>query len=304
MRIKRSSQIVSLACLGLMLSACGGSDATNPSTAGSITLGITDTPVAEASKVVVRFTGVEILAAEGSGLENQTFTLNEAKTIDLLALQGGLRDTLLENQSLPAGDYAQIRLMVQAEHDGTMDSYIEINGAQHELRVPSGSQSGLKLVHDLDVAADSSTDLTIDFDLRKSVVLAGPGYMLKPVLRLVETKTAGEITGIVDPSVFAGVTCDASPLEGYGVYVYEGHATSPDDLGSPTPPLASVGVTLDETSVRYSYTVGFLAPGNYTVAATCHGNLDEAEVNDDDVILVAPADVVVTADAPATHNFP
>lgn len=303
MRINTSSRIALLACMAVILSACGGSDAADPATTGSITLGITDTPVAEAGKVVVRFTGVEIIAAEGSGLENQTFTFTEAKTIDLLALQGGLRDTLLEDQSLPAGDYGQIRLMVQAEHDGTMDSYIEINGAQHELRVPSGSQTGLKLVHELDVAADSSTDLTIDFDLRKSVVLAGSVYMLKPALRLVETETAGELTGIVDPSVFAGVTCDASPLEGYSVYVYEGHGVTPDDLGSGTPPLASVGVTLDETSVRYVYTVGFLAPGNYTVAATCHGNLDETEAGDDDVVLVAPADVVVTAGAPVTHNF-
>lgn len=292
------------------LTACGGGTdgAMSGSSVGGmgtgrVTLGITDSPVDSAQKVVVRFTGVEFLAGEGSGGSTQTITFTEPKTLDLLALQGGLRDMLLNSQELPAGQYGQVRLMVQAEHDSVMDSFITVNGAQHELRVPSGNQTGLKLVHSFSVGAGSTTDYTIDFDLRKSVVFApGQGYMLKPVLRLVETRSAGKISGTINPSVFTGQVCSADPLVGYAVYVYAGSGIVPDDLGSPTAPQTTARVTLNETS-HYVYTAGFVAPGNYTIAATCQANLDHPETNDTATVFVAPVNVAVTAGTITTHNF-
>jgi len=300
-------KLMVMAGIVTMLSACGGSDGTtanaNLGGTGRVTLGITDSPVDMAEKVVVRFTGVEILPGEGNSSRAQTITFAEPKTLDLLALQGGLRDTLLNGQELPAGQYGQIRLIVQAEHDTVMDSYITINGAQHELRVPSGNQTGLKLVHSFSVESGATKDYTIDFDLRKSVVFArGQGYMLKPVLRLVETASAGIISGTVNPSVFTGQTCTADPLVGYAVYVYTGIGVMADDLGSPTVPLATASVTLNDTA-QYVYTAGFIAPGQYTLAATCHADLDDTEANDDDVVFMAPVNVTITSGATTTHNF-
>jgi len=290
-----------IASLVIFLASCGSSDGGSDTASGSMTLGITDAPVDIAEEVVVLFTGVEFVPADEGG-ELQTITFDEPKTIDLLDLQGGVRDLLLDGEELPAVQYAQIRLMVQAENDNVMDSYIMVSGAQHELRVPSGSQTGLKLVHNFNVEADTETDFTIDFDLRKSVVFAlGQGYMLKPVLRLVETESASSITGTIDPVVFTGQTCSSDPLVGYAVYVYEGIGATPDDLGSAAEPVTTTGVSLNENSL-YTYTVGFLEPGAYTVAATCQADQDDPEV-DNEIGLTGAADVQVTADTTTTHNF-
>lgn len=319
------------------LVACGSSDpATNGTTGGTttgststVTLGITDAPVDSAEEVVVQFSGVEFIPADdsdsgentggtdgstggdsgstdgsGSGATAETtFEFETPVSIDLLLLTGSLRDTLLEGEELPAGNYAQIRLMVNAEHDSVMDSYIVIDGAQHELRVPSGSQSGLKLVHNIEIASDSSTDYTIDFDLRKSIVFApGQGYMLKPVLRLVETEASAEITGVVNPAVFEGQTCgEGDPLDTYSVYLYEGIDVTADDLGSTTEPLTTANVALDETS-NYAYTIGFIDAGDYTIAATCQANQDDPEA-DDEIAFAGTANISVTAGETTTHDF-
>lgn len=312
--------------LGIVLSACGGSDgnSNDPNSGGtaSFTLGITDAPVDGADEVVVQFTGIEFKInadedatggdagtppAEGSNTENTAtdtnITFAEPKTIDLLALQGGVRELLLDGQELPAGQYGQIRLLVQAEIDTVFDSYITVDGAQHELRIPSGSQTGLKLVVNFDLGAESTSDFTIDFDLRKSVVFSpGQGYHLKPVLKLIETESASEISGIVDPIVFAEQTCsETDPLVSYAVYLYEGSDVTPDDLGSQTPPFATTTVTLNETS-NFAYTLGFVEPGNYTIAATCQADLDEPET-DDEIGLVGASNITVTEGTATPHNF-
>ena len=285
----------------ILLTACGGGSDGNSTESGtsSFTLGITDAPVDGAEKVAIRFTGVEIMSEDS---EAHVINFAEPKTLDLLALQGGVRDLLLDGEELPADQYGQIRLMVQAEHDTIMDSYIVINGAQHELRVPSGNQSGLKLIKNFELEAGETSDFTIDFDLRKSVVFApGQGYMLKPVLRLVETPATGKISGTVAPSVFTGQTCSSDPLTGYSVYLYQETGILPNDLGSTNAPIATAKVTLNESSL-YSYTLGFVEPRTYKIAVTCTADMDDPE-KDDDVNLLAAADVTASANTTTTHNF-
>jgi hypothetical protein len=71
-------------------------------------------------------------------------------------------------------------------------------GAGHELTIPSGMQSGLKLNRGFDVPAGGSADFTIDFDLHKSVHMTGSGsYMLRPTLRMVDNIMVGSISGTV-----------------------------------------------------------------------------------------------------------
>lgn len=83
---------------------------------------------------------------------------------------------------------------------------------QYELRVPSGSETGLKHNTPFTVAegtvdmtvADENSVYTIDFDLRKSIVNPGgqPGYFLKSVLRLVQNINTGTISGTVDSQLW------------------------------------------------------------------------------------------------------
>jgi len=290
----------------LGLAACGGGTGNNTGNGvGHIDLAITDAPIDGAEQVVVTFTGVEI----HSDLGVYTMDYASPKTIDLLALQGGQRELLLENYELVEGNHAWIRLKVNAEADGVMDSYIRINGADYELRIPSGSKTGLKLNTPFAVTDGEQLDFTIDFDLRKSVhqprgqtgPSGAPVYYLRPTLRLVDTNESGVIAGQLDPQVFAGLTCSAPEL-GYAVYLYEG-AVTPDDVDGVDPdPITTAAVTLDAGS-NYVYTLPFLAPGNYTLAATCVADLDESDTDDAAVDFVGTVPVTVTAGTTTNHDF-
>lgn len=289
--------------LALALAGCGGGgDSDVSSTSGSITVGVTDAPVDEASSVVIQFSGIEILSSTGEPI---VVTYDAPKTLDLLDLQGGLRDYLLQDQALAPGEYTQIRLMVNAEADGVLDSYIEIDGAQYELRVPSGSETGLKLNTPFTVAAGQDVDFTVDFDLRKSVHQpqgqAGV-YILRPTLRLIDTNETGAVAGSIDPLVFEGQTCANPPEEGYAVYVYEGADVTPDDVdGKDAEPVTTAKASFDGTA--YTYKAAFLEANQYTVAVTCQAHLDQGDTDDADVTFVGAANVTVATGADTTHGF-
>ena len=188
----------------LIIAACSGGG--NNDDTGSVTLRVTDAPIGDVTNVFVQFTGVTLKPADGSAIEfsfdDPDTVAIETKTIDLLALQGMASQPLIEGEEVPAGKYNQIRLHVNAEFDGKMDSYVVLDGGgEEELRIPSGSESGLKLNTPFTVAAgtsdiavgDDESIYTIDFNLAKSVINPDgqPGYFLKPVLRLVQNIDTG-----------------------------------------------------------------------------------------------------------------
>lgn len=128
----------------------------------------------------MEFTGVSIKPATGEAVQ---FVFDEPRSIDLLQLQGNASASLVSGEQATAGQYEWIRLHVNAVEDNVMDSYIEFNdGTQQELNIPSGAQTGLKLVSGFTVPAGGATGFTIDFDLRKSIT-SPPGMsaaILKP----------------------------------------------------------------------------------------------------------------------------
>lgn len=118
----------------------------------------------------------------------------ESTTYDLLALRNGVFATL-GTAPVPAGRYTQIRLLLGPGSD------VVVDGVTHPLTVPSGLQTGVKLVGNFDVAPNGLTDIALDFDARRSVIVTGAGsYKLKPVVRAVTFSTAGTISGTVQPA--------------------------------------------------------------------------------------------------------
>ncbi len=225
------------------LAACssggdGGSDT------GYISLGVTDAPVDVADAVVVQFTGVELKPKAGSAFSIDFAT---PKTIDLMGYQNGERAMLLDGEEVPAGEYNWMRLKVVADPDVAGDSYITIGDADCELRIPSGDERGLQMIRGFTVGVGTTTDFTVDFMLRQSVlqppgqtttvpVCDGQAYHLKPVVRLVDNLEVGTITGAVD-STFITEQCGPVEMQS-GVYpgnvylfgpVAEGATVTPDD---------------------------------------------------------------------------
>lgn len=286
--------------VGLLLAACGGGG--GPGT-GTLQLQITDAPVDDATAVVVQFDGVAIKRA---GDEEQVFTFTTPRSIDLLALQGGNAATLLQGTTVTAGPYEWIRLQVNATGD-TLASYLQrTDGTRVPLRVPSGSQSGLKLVSGFTVPAGSTATFTIDFDLRQSVTLPqapDSPYFLKPALRLVDNAQVGTVAGTVGNAFLQDASCpNANPaLNSNVVYVYAGTAITPDDIaGSGAPPVTTARVV--NTNGTWGYTAAFLTQGSYTLAFTCQGANDNPETNDT-VVFLGARTVSVTAGSTTLSNF-
>jgi uncharacterized protein DUF4382 len=262
---------------------------------GRLNLRITDSPVTAAKRVVVQFTGLEIKPSAAAEPEVFDFA---PRQIDLLALDGGGSEMLLADEMLPAGEYEWIRLKVNAGRDAS-DSFIELDdGSIHPLFIPSGNQTGLKLIRGFTIGAGSTHDFTIDFDLRKSVVRPpglGEPYLLKPVLRLVDNLEVGTVQGTVASALIVDGCVPA-------VYLYTGASIVPDDIGSATPPLASTEVRLDEATGEYRYRLAFVPVGANTVAFTCDADIDAADV-DDALTFAAPINVNVTGQT-TTVNLP
>lgn len=102
----------------------------------------------------------------------------QAGIYDLLQLQNGL-DTLVVNDSLPPGELQELRLILGDQNTVMVDSTLR------EMKVPSGSSSGLKIKLQQVLVRDSISQVLLDFDAEESVVARGNGgYNLKPVIRV------------------------------------------------------------------------------------------------------------------------
>jgi hypothetical protein len=282
-----------------LVAGCGGGESAPDAATGRLSLAVTDAPVDSASAVVVRFTAVEL---KPEGREAITLTLDSPQSIDLLELAGGSSRALLSEREVPAGRYEWLRLIIEARQNENA-SYIDLqDGSRYPLFVPSGSESGLKLIRGFTVAQGSTSNFTIDFDLRKSVIAPpgqAPNYLLKPVLRLVDNLQVGNIAGVVSPELI-GAACTPQ------VYVFSGAGVTPDDLdaaGSPdVDPLVSVPVSLDTGTGDYRYRATFLETGDYTISFTCDGALDSPE-GEETLAFVGTRDATVTANQTTTIDF-
>ena len=309
----------SIIALTLVMAGCGSSSEDSSDTGqdssdtGSMSLSITDAPIDDASSVVVQFSEVQVRGAESS--QNLNFTFDPPKSIDLLTLQGTSTEVLFTDVEVPAGVYDEIRLIINAE-EGTEDTYIVLveGGEQHDMTVPSGSQSGLKVKGPLTVTANATASFTIDFDVRKSIVKSGNEnskngvkYHLKPVLRIVDNSEVGNVSGTIDATLLpqAAGCSDDDVMTGNAVYIYEGLGVIPDDIDldeATVEPVVTTLVEYDSVSDTYNYELAFLTEGDYTVSFTCNADAENVE-EDDDLMFKGSQNASVIAGQTTTADF-
>jgi hypothetical protein len=173
--------IVGLLAASVM--SCGEASGT-----GTLRLYLTDAPI-DAENV----TGVYITINEIQyHLDDQWITCAEfvgPQTYDLLELTGG-DFILLGELTLPAGNYTQIRFMLDipeaGSHKANPGCYIEFAGNSTEpLFVPSGGETGYKAVGQFEVPVGGTVEVTADFDVREAVVVADSHYILNPTIKLI-----------------------------------------------------------------------------------------------------------------------
>ena len=279
------------------------SGSSGPST-GYVSIALTDAPVDNVSAVVVEFTGISLKQAGGDA---QRFDFDAPRTIDLLDLQDGVMVDLLPTTEVPAGEYEWARLWVNAEFDTVFDSWAMTPNGQVELRVPGGDNSGLKLVSGFTVTAGQSTNLVIDWDVRKSLSdpIGQPGYHLRPALRITDLAEYGTLEGTVADALVMADDCtnDLAMDTGNAVYVYQDEVQATlGDIGDPVlEPFVTAAVKQGDDGI-YRYRVDYLPVGSYTPAFTCQASSDDPAV-DDDIILTPVPSVVISDGQTTVANF-
>lgn len=268
------AQSLIVAAMAAVLTACGGGGGgSSGSGTSTLNLGVTDAPIMlgtdQITNVYVQFHGVELQGPSGP----TTINFPAPKQIDLLAYTGTNAASLLQNTSLPAGNYQWIRLLVDT--GGTLDTYFVDSTGSHELTIPSGAETGLKLIQGFTLAQGGLANFTIDFNIAHSLVSNAGGYVLKPVLRLVNNEQVGTLSGTVSPTLQQAHCANAGTDAG-AVYIYSGTVATPTDIsGAATDPITTARVATDGSN---SYTIGFLQAGSYTAAWTCQESLDDPAV--------------------------
>ena len=165
------------------------SDATGSNNnTGTLSISLTDAPAAYDSIIIV-FT--EISAHIDSEWVHVT---RDPVRVNLLDWSNG-ETFLLGSAEVPAGKYTQIRIKIDAASIG-------VKGEVHELIVPSGLKTGLKLGPQFTISEGSTYSLVLDFEANRSVVVLGPkenpnGYKLKPHIRVITEALTGSISGTV-----------------------------------------------------------------------------------------------------------
>jgi hypothetical protein len=155
---------------------------------GTLKLYLSDAPMDTENATGVYITINEIqYHRDGQWITCEEF--ESSKTYNLLELTGG-NSILLGEFTLPAGNYTQIRFILdipqKGSHPTSPGCYIKFaDNSTKPLFVPSGGETGYKAIGYFEVPVNGSVDVTADFDVRKAVVVAGSSYILKPTIKLI-----------------------------------------------------------------------------------------------------------------------
>lgn len=248
------------------LTAC--SDSAGVDGDASMRVLLTDAPSDYVDSAWVDIGAVELMPAGEGG----PVTLAVDGTdgfVDLLDLQGGAT-SLLADADIPAGDYSQLRLIVEEARVSLADGYEFTDGSTSKsLFVPSGAQTGIKLNLAGSTGEDGGgpvtiatgeTVLVLDFDVNQSFVIQGDpeaaaginDILFTPTIRVVAQDVAASVSGTVSTTVtgasVAGLVVTAEPTDEGSLEAYQ----------------SQTGTAV--TDENGAYTIHFLVPGSYAVS--------------------------------------
>jgi len=264
MKVPKLWALIASSLFIVMLAACGGGESSSSST-GILSLNLSDATTDEYNAVYV--TIVEVQAHIG-GDENEDsnweVVASPGKTYNLLELINGVREELGISE-LETGDYTQMRLIIGETPDNGMNILSESHlfgnyiidtlNIYHELKIPSGYQTGIKIVHGFTISENQTTELILDFEASKSVVKAGNSgqWLLKPTIKVLDTNECSIVSGEIGDE-------NGDPLEGVLVsaQIYDPDADDEKDSV-----VIQASTITDENG---SYTI-FLQPGTYNIVA-------------------------------------
>lgn len=98
---------------------------------------------------------------------------------DLLKLQNGIDTTLVDPTPLTSGKITQMRLLLGNNNT------VKVNNVTYVLTVPSGKETGIKIIGQIVVNPNQTLSVILDFDANASIVYTGNNnYQLKPTIKV------------------------------------------------------------------------------------------------------------------------
>lgn len=206
--LSRGKILSLLAAAALVLAACSHNNT------GRLSLSLTDSPSDQYKAVYVTIAEIDV-NNEADPEDVWTTVATPNQTYDLLALANGVREELALADLVP-GNYTQLRLIIgTTKTEGInilgqahpfANYVIDIDNNVHELKVPSGVQTGVKIVKGFTISESRTTELILDFDAARSVVVAGNSgnFLLKPTVKILETTEASIVSGMVTQTPSGG----------------------------------------------------------------------------------------------------
>lgn len=252
---KMSSMLLYIALCVLALSACQKENGQ-----GTAQIEITDAPIDNAN-VTGAFVTIADIKIDGKSVKGFNKT-----TVDLMAYQNGTTK-VLGNFDLDAKTYSSITLVLDHETDAsgaTPGCYVLANGTKHTLATAA---TEIKVDKAYEIPSEGTSNLVIDFDLRKSITATGSGgdnysfvtaAELNAALRLVAKSKAGKINGNCSDSF--------SNSDKIVVYAYKQgsytRSTETQAQGSSNLEFKNA-VTSSAVDANGNYTLSFLEEGTY-----------------------------------------
>ncbi len=223
-------------------------------------MSLSDATTDEYRAVYVTIEEVQVHKDEDS---NWQVAASPNKTYNLLELVNGVREQLGITE-LETGHYTQMRLIIgdnpdsginilSESHHPYANYIVDDSDTYHELKIPSGLQTGIKIVHGFDINENQTTELMLDFDASKSIVKPGAigKWLLKPTIKVLNTEEYSIISGAVKNNA-------QEPLEGVLVSAQISDSGAADEKDKVVVQASTV------TDEEGSYTI-FLEPGTYNI---------------------------------------
>jgi len=250
MRFTKIINVSYILIVAILLTSCGGGGGGGSTSTGTgtLSLGLTDSSTMKYKAIYVTIDEVQVNRKDSSSNGNSGWATvaTPEQTYNLLKLINGLT-AVLGDSELEAGMYRQIRLIIGRHQESENNilgaphpfaNYVILNDGSdtiEELKVPSGFQTGIKLVHNFRVLENTVVELVLDFDACRSVVETGNSkYLLKPRIKVIETDNKSIVYGDVldsgSSSPIAGALVSAQISEGLSATVVRSTLTS-DAIG-------------------------------------------------------------------------
>lgn len=259
---------------------------------GDLAMYIADAPVNGVKEVNVTFKEVQVCRV----VDGEEFweTINDfadqggEATFDLLKLR--FNEDILGQQTLPTGQYNQIRLIVAAKEEGTVPtetgkSYIVYEDPTLEpdnIFIPSGQQTGLKLTHNFMIEEGKITELLLDINVREVLHSAGNSgqIILNPstAINIIDKVVSGDIQGRVFVDVDGNGTVDTDsdglPDEVLTSTEYDVVIEAVNATGEVVGSTVATNEPVDGKETG-SYLIRGLLEGDYTIRAKVMGDINQ-----------------------------